>query len=268
MMKKSRINPCLVFLNSVFACAGVGFIGVGVWLARNHGTNCVHFLQAFLVGVGLFMVGVAAAGLVGSFCRVVWLLYINFVVMLLLLLLLLGATVFVLAVTSHGFKAYVVSSERSKDPFSGWLLHKVNHRIKRCTQNGQICHLVDYTYANSYYNRPGFSSLQEGCCQPPPGCSTDALANATTMAMEADCEAWRKIGSEGFCSRCSSCRAAVAENIRHVWHQVAIFKVITLLLLVPSYFLTCCCFKQDDDDDHSHDRSCQECLNCFYSCLP
>lgn len=262
-MKRSRINPCLVLLNVLFACVGVGFIGVGVWLEMKNGTNCVHFLQEFLVGAGLFMVGVAAAGLVGSFCRVMWLLYLNFAAMLLLLLVLLGTTVFVLLVTSRDIKAYV--REHANDPLSGWLRQQVNYRIKSCTQNGQICQFVHYSSVNSYYNRPGLSSLQEGCCEQPAGCnSSTAAANATTLAMQADCEAWREVGS-GFCSRCSSCRAAVAENIRHVWHQVAIFKVITLLILIPTYFLTCCSFKQDEDGHH--ESSFKEGLNCLYSCL-
>lgn len=266
-MKKSRINPCLVLLNVLFACVGAAFIGVGVWLALNNGSNCVHFLQTFLVSAGLFMVAVAAAGLVGSFCRIMWLLYLNFVVILLLLLVLLGTTVFVLVVTSHGIKAYV--NEHSKDPLSGWLLQQVNQRIKSCTQNGQICQFVYYSSVNSYYNRPGLSSLQKGCCEPPAGCSSSTAAtNATTLAMQADCEAWSEVGTEGFCSRCSSCRAAVAENIRRVWHQVAIFKVITLLILIPTYFLTCCYFKQDEDGpSSSNESSCREGLNCLYSCL-
>ncbi|KAI5081776.1 hypothetical protein GOP47_0001519 [Adiantum capillus-veneris] len=256
-----RINPCLVLLNIVFGCAGLGFVGVGIWMARHHSTNCIHFFQAFSVGIGLFMVAVALAGLVGSFCRVTWLLYINFGIMLLLLMAILATTVFVLVVTSHGIKAYV--SESQKDALSQWLLQQVNNRVESCTQNGDICRLIDNTYSqSSSYYRPSLSSLQVGCCEPPKGCDN---VNATAIALASDCAIWKQVGPQGFCSQCKSCHAAVAENVRHVWHQVAIFKIIILLILIPMYFLTCCSFKREER--HSHDRSFHEGLNCCYSCL-
>lgn len=259
-----RINPCLVLLNVVFGCAGVVILGIGIWMARHNATNCVHFLQAFCVGTGLFMLAIALAGLVGSFCRVTWLLYLNFGVMLGLLLAVLATTVFVLVVTSHGIKAYVAESH--KDALSSWLTRQVDHRIASCTRNGEICHLVDYTYSqSSSYYRPALSSLQVGCCEPPSGCNS---INVTSLAMQADCDAWKQVGPQGFCSHCSSCRAAVAENVRHVWHQVAIFKIIILLILIPTYFLTCYSFKQDEHDHGSHEKSsCHDYLNCCYSCL-
>ncbi|MCO5593570.1 hypothetical protein L7F22_047585 [Adiantum nelumboides] len=260
--KRVRINPCLVFLNLVFGVAGLGFLGVGIWMAQHHGTNCIQFFQTFSVGTGLFMMAVALAGLVGSFRRVIWLLYINFGIMLLLLLAILATTVFVLIVTSHGIKAYV--SESQKDALSQWLLRRVNDRIESCTQNGDICRFVEYTYSqSSSYYRPSLSSLQVGCCEPPTGCDN---INATSTALAADCDAWKQIGPQGFCSSCKSCHAAVAENVRRVWHQVAIFKIIILLILIPAYFLTCCSFKQEEDHSDDH-RSFHECLNCCYSCL-
>lgn len=257
-----RINPCLVFLNLLFACAGVVFLGMGIWMTRHHGTNCVHFLQAFCVGAGLFMLAIAVAGLVGSFARVPWLLYLNFGVMFFLLLAVLATTVFVLAVTSHGIKAYM--SESHNDALSNWLVNQVNHRIESCTRNGQICRFVNYTYSqSSSYYRPALSSLQVGCCEPPSDCNS---MNVSSLAAEEDCDEWRKVGSQGFCSQCSSCRAAVAENVRHVWHQVAIFKMIILLVLIPTYFITCYSFKRGDDDD-SEKMTFYECLNCCYSSL-
>ena len=159
--KKIRVNPCLVFLNILFACVGVAFIGIGVWISLNHGTNCVHFLQTFLMGVGLFMVAVAASGIVGAIWVILWLLYLNFVVMLLLLLLVVGTTVFVLVITSHGISASIKAEHSSNhNPFSGWLRDRVNQRIRSCTQNGQICNFVQYTYTTGYYSRPRLSDLQ------------------------------------------------------------------------------------------------------------
>ena len=112
--------------------------------------------------------------------------------------------------------------------------------------------------------------LQTACCEPPTGCnianSSGASLNDTALAIESDCEAWRKAGvTTGFCSHCSLCQAAVAENIRHVWHKVAIFKVIALLVLVPAYFITCCYFKKDEGGDTS--TTYQRCLDCCFNVL-
>ncbi|KAH7277920.1 hypothetical protein KP509_38G015600 [Ceratopteris richardii] len=261
--KKIRVNPWLVLLNVVVAAAGVVLIGAGVWIAQNHTVSCIHFLQGFCVGAGLFMVVVAAAGLVGSFRRIPWLLYINFGVLLAILVAVLATTAFVLAVTSHGIKAYV--SESQRDAASRWLLDQVNGRIERCTQGGDICRLVAY-YGNSYY-RPSLSSLQVACCQPPAECNNLNMTSVT--ALVDDCDAWRQLGPQGFCSDCRSCRAAVAEKVRRVWHEVAIVKVIILIVLIPTYFFTFFSFKRQEEEarDDSDNRCCLECLCCCYSCL-
>ena len=159
--QKVRVNPCLVLLNVLFACVGIGFVGVGLWLSFNHSTNCIHFLQTVLIGSGLFMVAVAATGIIGTIWGILWLLYLNFIVMLLLILIIVGTTVFVLVITSHGISASVkADGHNNPDPFSGWLRHQVDQRMRSCTQNGQICEFVRYSYASGYYSRPRLSTLQ------------------------------------------------------------------------------------------------------------
>jgi cation transport ATPase len=162
-----RINPCLVILNLLLACVGIGFIGVGLWMALNHGTNCVHFLQTFLIGSGLIMLAIAASGIAGAVFRLLWLLYLNFIVMLLLLLLIVGTTVFVLIITGHGISASFRaehssngSAQGGRNPLSSWIRDRVNERIRACTQNGQICNFVQYSYSTGYYSRPRLSDLQ------------------------------------------------------------------------------------------------------------
>jgi hypothetical protein len=110
------------------------------------------------------------------------------------------------------------------------------------------------------------------CCEPPAGCDVggnyNAGNNTASAAAQADCEAWRKAGvTTGFCSRCSLCQAAVAENIRHIWHKIALLKVIALLVLVPAYFITCCYFKQDDDAPGAASTNYQRCLDCCFNVL-
>lgn len=258
MAKRYHANPCLVFLNFVFLLASISFIGIGIWLTTNDSTKCIHFLQYLLFGVGLFMLLVALVGLIGACSGIMSLLYINFAVMLLVLTILLCTTAFILAVTSHHVSQH-------GNVFSGWLLRQVSFNIKSCTRDGEICQAVHDTYRKSSYG--GLSSLQVGCCEPPSGCYNSTIAIPNSMAR--DCEAWAESSGGFFCSDCSSCKDAAAENIRHIWHQVAIFKVIALFLLIPSYFVSCCYFKQQEDDSYdSHGGPCQECLNCAYSCLP
>uniref|UniRef100_A0A453KWF0 Uncharacterized protein n=1 Tax=Aegilops tauschii subsp. strangulata TaxID=200361 RepID=A0A453KWF0_AEGTS len=141
-------NTMIGILNAITFLLSVPILAGGIWLrARADGTECERYLAAPVIVLGVFLMLVSIAGLVGACCRVTCLLWFYLVAMFLLIVVLLGITVFAFVVThkgtgeavsGRGFKEYRLGD------YSTWLQRRVENdrnwnRIRGCLQDAKVC---------------------------------------------------------------------------------------------------------------------------------
>lgn len=238
-------------LNLITFTLSIPILGAGIWLASNHHTDCVRFLQGPVIAIGLFMLLISIAGFVGAYLRITWLLWVYLLVMFLLIVLLFCFTVFSFAVTNKG-AGEVLSGKGYKDyrlgDYSTWLQRRVrssqnwNH-IKNCIADAHVCDsLKVYTLASDFY-KAELSSVQSGCCKPPTACNFLFL-NATYWGRplnedaDPDCHRYSFVQSE-LCYDCDSCKAGLVDKVRRDWRKVATINIVIFFLLIIVYSAGC-----------------------------
>lgn len=247
-------NHLIGILNFLSALLSIPILGAGIWLATKHSTDCMRFLQWPVIIIGLFLLLVSLAGLVGSCCRITWLLWVYAAVMLLLIVLLLCFTVFAFVVTNKG-AGDAVSGKGFKEfhlgDYSTWLQKEVNKasnwdKIKSCLADSKVCSRLDNDYTNaSAFSSADLSPIQSGCCKPPTACNftfvtpTNWTIIAANEGADTDCTAWSDDQSQ-LCYSCDSCKAGVLQNVKQDWRKVAIINVVVLVFLIIVYSVACC----------------------------
>ncbi|KAL1221558.1 Tetraspanin-8 [Cardamine amara subsp. amara] len=249
----------LVFLLSIPILAG------GIWLSQKGSTECERFLDKPVIALGVFLMVVAIAGLVGSCCRVTWLLWVYLFVMFLLILLVFCITVFAFVVTNKG-AGETVSERGYKEyrlgDYSNWLQKRVNdgnnwNKIRSCLVESKVCtkleaKLVDVSLTN-FYNEH-LTALQSGCCKPSDKCgfeyrsATEWIKNATVTNTNPDCQSWDN-AKDKLCFDCQSCKAGLLDNIKSAWKKVAVVNIVFLVFLIIVYSVGCCAFRNNKRDD-------------------
>jgi hypothetical protein len=141
-------NTMIGILNAVTFLLSVPILAGGIWLrARADGTECERYLAAPFIAVGVFLLLVSLAGLVGACCRVTCLLWFYLVAMFLLIVVLLGFTVFAFVVTNKG-AGEAVSDRGFKEyrlgDYSNWLQKWVQNgknwnKIRGCLADSKVC---------------------------------------------------------------------------------------------------------------------------------
>lgn len=247
-------NTLLGIINAIAALIAVAMIGAGIWLATKHSTECARLLQWPAVGLGAFILVVSLAGLLGSFCRMRWLLCVYMVVIFVLILAIAAFTIFAFVVTNKG-AGHAVSGKGYEEyrlgDYSTWLRRNVLdkagnwNKIKSCLVDAKVCKSLetDITSASSFYKQ-NLSPIQSGCCKPPTACnftyvSATMWKNATKLNADSDCKKWSNDSSE-FCFNCDSCKAGVLQDAKKNWKNVAIFNGAVLVLLILVFTLACC----------------------------
>jgi hypothetical protein len=141
-------------LNFVTFVLSIPIIGAGIWLAKQHNTVCVRFLQWPVIIIGVFILLVSLAGVFGAWCRVSCLLWVYLFVMFVLILLLFVFTIFAFAVTNAG-AGQALSGKGYKEyhlgDYSTWLQRRVNNpsnwnTIKSCLSDAKVCNGLDNQY--------------------------------------------------------------------------------------------------------------------------
>ncbi|KAJ7527252.1 hypothetical protein O6H91_16G044600 [Diphasiastrum complanatum] len=241
-------------LNFVTMALSLPIIGVGIWLAHKHNTDCVRFLQWPVIIIGVFILLVSLAGFIGGCFRVTCLLWVYLFVMFLLILLLLCFTVFAFVVTNpgagralagRGFKEY-----RLQD-YSTWLQKRVDNsknwdRIKSCLMDAKVCSDLNNEFPTAdAFNQAHLSPTQSGCCKPPQSCgytfvNATIWDNPTTSSADTDCSVWN---NQQLCFDCNSCRAGVLQNIKQDWRKVAAVNIVMFIFFVVVYSIGCCAFR-------------------------
>ncbi|KAE9464286.1 hypothetical protein C3L33_03814, partial [Rhododendron williamsianum] len=231
-------NNLIGILNFLTFLLSVPILWAGIWLHRRGITECEKFLDTPLIVLGVFLLLVSLAGLVGACFRNSLLLWIYLVVMFLLILVLLFFTVFAFVVTNKG-AGEVLSGKGYKEyrlgDYSHWLQKRVNStknwsKIKSCLMDGK-----------------------SGCCKPSNDCnfayvSPTNWTATTTSYTNTDCKLWSNDPSV-LCFSCQSCKAGLLDNIKHDWKKVAVINIIFLVVLVIVYSIGCCAFRNNREDN-------------------
>ncbi|KAI3771955.1 hypothetical protein L6452_03127 [Arctium lappa] len=261
-----RISNNLVgILNFITFLLSIPILAGGVWLSRQGTSECERFLDRPIIALGVFLMIVSLAGLIGACCRVSWLLWVYLLVMFLLILLLFCFTIFAFAVTNKG-AGEALSDRGYKEyrlgDYSGWLQKRVNsdknwNKIRSCLQDSKVCKSLiddgsDNAPVNVFYTRH-LSAIQSGCCKPSNDCNftyvtpTNWTKTATTST-NPDCGAWDN-NPNTLCFNCESCKAGLLDNIKSDWKKVAVLNVIFLVFLIVVYTIGCCAFRNNREDN-------------------
>jgi len=140
-------NNVIGLLNFLTFLLSIPILVAGVWLSKQGATECERWLEKPVIALGVFLMLVSLAGLVGACCRVSWLLWLYLLVMFVLIVLLFAFTIFAFVVTNKG-AGEVVSNRGYKEyrlgDYSNWLQKRVNNtktwnRIRSCLQSGKVC---------------------------------------------------------------------------------------------------------------------------------
>ncbi|KAA8535395.1 hypothetical protein F0562_030452 [Nyssa sinensis] len=257
-------NNLIGILNFVTFVLSVPIIVTGVWLSRQANSECERFLDKPIIAIGVFLVVVSLAGLIGACCRVSWLLWVYLVVMFLLIVLLFCFTIFAFVITNKG-AGEAVSGRGYKEyrlgDYSNWLQKRVNNtknwnKIKSCLQDSKVCQsLIDdgnNTLVLQFYQEQ-LTAIQSGCCKPPTECNFTYVTPTnwniiTTTSTNPDCTTWSNDPST-LCFNCQSCKAGLLDNIRSDWKKVSIINIVFLVILVIVYSIGCCAFRNNREDD-------------------
>lgn len=257
-------NTMIGILNAVTFLLSVPILAGGIWLrARADGTECERYLAAPFIAVGVVLMLVSIAGLVGACCRVTCLLWFYLVAMFVLIVVLLGFTVFAFVVTNKG-AGDAVSDRGVKEyrlgDYSNWLQKRVENnenwnRIRACLADGKVCKsLEDKQETFSQFIRNDFSPIQSGCCKPPSSCgfsfSNGTWSGTANSTSDPDCAAWNSDAST-LCYGCNSCKAGVVATLRRDWKRTAILNIIFLVFIVIVYSVGCCAFRNNRRDHHN-----------------
>ncbi|XP_068652518.1 tetraspanin-8-like [Aristolochia californica] len=258
-----RVSNNLVgILNFVTFVLSIPILGGGIWLSTRASTDCEKFLEKPIIALGVFLLVVSLAGLIGACCRVSWLLWFYLLVMFLLIVLLFCFTIFAFVVTNKG-AGEAVSGRGYKEyrlgDYSNWLQNRVNNnkdwrRIRSCLQDSKVCKsLEDDNLPQAVFFSKNLSPIQSGCCKPPTSCGY-AYVNATvwtkaaTTSPDPDCIAWESIPNK-LCYDCQSCKAGVLANLKRDWKKVAVVNIIFLIFLIIVYSVGCCAFRNNREDN-------------------
>ncbi|KAI4295000.1 hypothetical protein MLD38_040728 [Melastoma candidum] len=262
-----RISNNLVgLLNLITFALSIPILIGGIWLSHRASSDCEKFLDKPTIALGVFLMLVSLAGLIGACCRVSWLLWIYLLVMFLLIVLLFCFTIFAFVITNKG-AGKALSGKGYKEyrlaDYSNWLQKRVNNtknwnRIKSCLMDGKLCSSFSDKYMNDtmekFYSEE-LTSLQSGCCKPSNDCNFTYVnpivwnASTGTVYTNPDCYAWAS-DPKVLCYNCGSCKAGLLQSIKSDWKKVAVINIVFLVFLIIVYSVGCCAFRNNREDDY------------------
>ena len=253
-------NSIIGILNFVTFLLSIPILAGGIWLANRGDSDCEKFLHMPVIAIGVFLMVVSLAGLVGACCRVSWLLWVYLFVMFFLILLLFCFTIFAFVVTNKG-AGTAVSGKGYKEyrlgDYSNWLQNRVDKasnwkKIRSCIRDAKVCKsLADDSVndlADQFYQKH-LSPIQSGCCKPPTSCGL-TYVNATVWNppinnnSDPDCGLWGN-PEDQLCYDCSSCKAGLLANLKRDWRKVAVLNIVVLVFLIVVYSIGCCAFRNN-----------------------
>ncbi|XP_010548632.1 PREDICTED: tetraspanin-8-like [Tarenaya hassleriana] len=260
-------NSLVGILNILVLLLSIPILAGGIWLKLKGSTECERFLDKPIIALGVFLLLVSIAGIVGSCCRVTWLLWVYLFVMFLLIFLVFCFTVFAFVVTNKGAGEAIPDigyKEYRLGDYSNWLQSRVNdakhwEKIRSCLMDSNVCGRFGLEFSlhtEREFYQESFSPIQSGCCKPSNDCQFKYLGptNWTEPAgrdggyKNPDCRIWNN-SPDKLCFDCNACKAGLLDNIRSAWKKVAIVNIVFLVFLIIVYSLGCCAFRNNRKDD-------------------
>ncbi|CAL8990874.1 unnamed protein product [Prunus brigantina] len=258
-------NNLVGLLNFITFLLSIPIVVAGVWLSKQGSTECEKFLDKPVIILGVFLMLVSLAGLIGACCRVSWLLWVYLLVMFLLIVVLFAFTIFAFVVTNKG-AGKVVSGKGYKEyrlgDYSNWLQKRVNstknwNKIKSCLIDSKVCSTFQDKYVKDTITdlyKENLSALQAGCCKPSDDCGFTYMSptnwndNGTTSSSNPDCSTWAN-DAKVLCFNCQSCKAGLLDNIKSNWKKTAVVNIVFLIFLIIVYSVGCCAFRNTRRDN-------------------
>ncbi|KAJ0091529.1 hypothetical protein Patl1_14432 [Pistacia atlantica] len=257
-------NNLIGILNILTFLLSIPILWAGIWLSKHGASECEKFLDKPVIILGVFLMVVSLAGLIGSCCKVSWLLWVYLLVMFLLIVVLFCFTIFAFVVTNKG-AGRVLSDKGYKEyrlgDYSNWLQKRVNstsnwNKIRSCLADSKVCSSFSSKYLNDtaekFYSEH-LSSVQSGCCKPSNDCGftyvgpTNWTGSGTTST-NPDCTTWSN-DPNVLCYDCQSCKAGLLDQVKTDWKKVAIINIVFLIVLVIVYSIGCCAFRNSRRDN-------------------
>ncbi|KAF5725908.1 tetraspanin-8-like [Tripterygium wilfordii] len=260
-------NTLLGILNVVTFVLSIPIIWAGVWLKHRGDTVCERFLDTPVIVLGVFIMVVSIAGLVGAWCKNSCLLWIYLVVMFLLIIVLFCFTIFAFVVTNKG-AGEALSGRGYKEyrlgDYSNWLQKRVLstknwNKIKSCLHDSKVCSKFNDTFINDKVEEfylEHLSAIQSGCCKPSNDCGFTYVNPTTwtktnTNSTNSDCNAWEN-NPDVLCYSCNSCKAGLLDTLKRDWKKVAVINIVFLIFLIIVYSVGCCAFRNNRRDNNYH----------------
>ncbi|XP_074329350.1 protein TORNADO 2 [Apium graveolens] len=255
-------NNVIGTINFVAMLLSVPVIGSGIWLAMEADNSCIKILQWPVIILGILILIVGLAGVIGGFWRIQPLVIFYFIGMIILIILLACLVVFIHMVTARG-SGHTEPSRSYKeyhlDDFSGFLRRRVRgsykwDRIRSCLSSTSMCAELNQSYrmAQDFFNAH-ITPLQSGCCKPPTQCGY-TFVNPTywispiNNAADMDCLQWSNEQTQ-LCYACDSCKAGLLDNLKTEWRRANIILIITLVALIIVYLMGCFAFRNAKTED-------------------
>ncbi|KAJ0240638.1 Protein TORNADO 2 [Hirschfeldia incana] len=255
-------NNVIGCINFIAVLLSIPVIGAGIWLSMGAVNSCVKLLQWPMIILGILILLVGLAGLIGGFWRITWLLVVYLVAMLVLIVLLGVLIGFIYMVTMKGSghpapsRAYL---EYSLQDFSGYLRQRVQssykwERIRTCLSTTNICPELDqrFTMALDFFNAH-LSPTESGCCKPPTKCGFNFVnptywISPVDMSADTDCLQWSN-DQNTLCYSCDSCKAGLLANLKIDWLKADMFLLSAFIGLIIVYLFGCCAFRNAKTED-------------------
>ncbi|TYK28381.1 tetraspanin-11 [Cucumis melo var. makuwa] len=252
-------NAVVGVLNCCTLILGLIGIAASLYFRIRGPSDCQKVIQDPLLVLGIFLFVVSLLGLVGSFCRLNFVLYLYLVVLFLLILGILAFTIFTILVTNKGVGT-TVSGKGYKEyrlgDYSNWLQKYVVNRknwdeIRSCLIDAKICESLgnnNIPQVPDEFYKKNLSPIQSGCCKPPSECGFE-FKNATFWTVPksrkgaavagGDCKKWSNEQLR-LCYECDACKGGVLVNVRKEWRHLAIFNGCVLGIVTIVYCIGCC----------------------------
>ncbi|KAL1566403.1 tetraspanin-8-like [Salvia divinorum] len=248
-------NGMIIALNVATMAVALSAMGFSLWFHVRDGSQCQRILKTPLLVVGVALLVVAAAGLVGAITGSSPVMWAYLFMLLGLIVSLVVFTIFTVMVTNRGV-GRAVSGQGVGDHrlgnYSKWLQrYVVNARnwdeIKSCMIDAGVCKLAANVKTGDIYN-----PIVSGCCKPPGYCGMERR-NASYWVMpkkrgaaasEPDCKAWSNKAEE-MCYGCDACKKAVLRNIRREWKMVALINMGIIVVVTVVYSIGCCALRNN-----------------------
>ncbi|KAJ4847188.1 hypothetical protein Tsubulata_040896 [Turnera subulata] len=231
-MFKGKSNILVGLLCLVAALVSISVIWGGI---KGGSTECEKLWNntPSLV-VGIFMLLVSLAGLIGAWCRVKWLMFLYLVCMIVLIIALCISTIYLSTATRKGAGRAIPGKkykEYKLEDYSKWLQKKVSSektwkKMKDCLS---------------------------GCCKPLNECGFTYVTPTTwtktsTNSTNPDCVAWDN-QPDVLCYSCNSCKAGVVHGVKKSLKLVIGVHIAVIVILTIINLFALCAYRNIKEEN-------------------